>query len=606
MADTETPLPPRRLHWALRFLVWAGVALVVLVAGYLLTAWRVSMLRPTITADCEREFLALFPKPTGEVLARDFYDSALRIPEAARDEAGTARHAFVRRVELPAELVAPMDARGIASPAEAGTIVGEIDDALVEFGEWHLMPDATRTLAQWWVDDNAALLEALRRAGNIEVLGEIRAESPGQVPSDGAVGSLLLSLDRMANPFTLGLGSAGPAPSSGPRHLAEIPVPDPFLLRTCGDALVTDALVAAMRGDGARATDALRAMVGVGNHCGETPSLLGQLVSVNIWGQAWNSTAIVLAEFPEAFDDAQLVELEKSVVAGAMCDFVLDLAHKRLLMRDFAQRFHSDSGSGDGRLLSSAIPYIDDTAGAGRPVRDFLFGPVLAFGFASRAELLANAELVFAAAELEQSKPLWMRDNEATRAFEALDEHALLPRNALLRFVGERLSGEMRPVAALRTMQDRARIAIACERFRRANGRSARSLVELVPAFLAEVPVDLTTGLPYREAIDERGALRVWGIGGDGFDDGGRAPTRISNRLLAAHPVWRVVQEFHAREGRFPDAAELRAACAAEGVGMPVGAAYSLVDGRPAFLRESGATSAKDDIPIHGPLPADE
>jgi hypothetical protein len=56
--------------------------------------------------------------------------------------------------------------------------------------------------------------------------------------------------------------------------------------------------------------------------------------------------------------------------------------------------------------------------------------------------------------------------------------------------------------------REAARIALAAERFRRAEGRAPQSLEELVPRFLREIPRDATTGKPLtrmNEAVDQAG-----------------------------------------------------------------------------------------------------
>jgi len=56
--------------------------------------------------------------------------------------------------------------------------------------------------------------------------------------------------------------------------------------------------------------------------------------------------------------------------------------------------------------------------------------------------------------------------------------------------------------------REAARIALAAERFRRAEGRMPTSLDELVPKYLREIPRDVKTGSPLtrmNEAVDQAG-----------------------------------------------------------------------------------------------------
>jgi hypothetical protein len=79
------------------------------------------------------------------------------------------------------------------------------------------------------------------------------------------------------------------------------------------------------------------------------------------------------------------------------------------------------------------------------------------------------------------------------------------------------------PQAGLRgDAQNRAAAAaIACERFRRAEGRLPKSLDELAPKYLAEVPIDPFDGKPLRYVVEDDG-FKVYSVGQDRTDDGGR------------------------------------------------------------------------------------
>jgi hypothetical protein len=65
-----------------------------------------------------------------------------------------------------------------------------------------------------------------------------------------------------------------------------------------------------------------------------------------------------------------------------------------------------------------------------------------------------------------------------------------------------------------------ARVGLASERFRLANGRLPGSITELVPQYLAEPPVDPFTGSPLR-LTQSREGLFICSVGPDRSDDGG-------------------------------------------------------------------------------------
>jgi hypothetical protein len=77
-----------------------------------------------------------------------------------------------------------------------------------------------------------------------------------------------------------------------------------------------------------------------------------------------------------------------------------------------------------------------------------------------------------------------------------------------------------------------AEAALACERFRLATGNWPQRLQDLVPQYLAKVPVDpLGQGQPIR-MTQRDGALVVYSVDADGADDGGRIVPEIIRSWL--------------------------------------------------------------------------
>jgi hypothetical protein len=75
-----------------------------------------------------------------------------------------------------------------------------------------------------------------------------------------------------------------------------------------------------------------------------------------------------------------------------------------------------------------------------------------------------------------------------------------------------------------------ARTALAVQRYRLAQGKLPAALGDLVPAYLAAVPVDAFDGLPIRYKLLPSGFV-VYSVGRDGKDDGGRVADAEGNRL---------------------------------------------------------------------------
>ena len=66
-----------------------------------------------------------------------------------------------------------------------------------------------------------------------------------------------------------------------------------------------------------------------------------------------------------------------------------------------------------------------------------------------------------------------------------------------------------------------ALLRIAAERFRRKHGRYPGRAEELVPEYLAAVPLDPLDGKPMRYRIGEDGKPLLYSVGLDGVDNGG-------------------------------------------------------------------------------------
>jgi hypothetical protein len=67
-----------------------------------------------------------------------------------------------------------------------------------------------------------------------------------------------------------------------------------------------------------------------------------------------------------------------------------------------------------------------------------------------------------------------------------------------------------------------ASVTWAVERYRLANGRYPEKLDELVPVYLPAVPTGIYDGQPLRYATVPSGGHRVYLIGPNGHDDGGK------------------------------------------------------------------------------------
>ena len=112
------------------------------------------------------------------------------------------------------------------------------------------------------------------------------------------------------------------------------------------------------------------------------------------------------------------------------------------------------------------------------------------------------------------------RDIEAKRKSES---RGMIMWQGYLQAIGETIRHDARYTARLRA----AIVALAIERARLASSRLPEKLSELVPAYLAEVPVDPFNGQPMHYKKLPKGYV-VYSVGEDGVDDGGNEQKDIT------------------------------------------------------------------------------
>jgi hypothetical protein len=78
--------------------------------------------------------------------------------------------------------------------------------------------------------------------------------------------------------------------------------------------------------------------------------------------------------------------------------------------------------------------------------------------------------------------------------------------------------------ARIQTYVDAARLAVALERYRLANGKLPDTLDALAPALLATIPTDVIDGKPLRYRPNADGSYVIYSIGWNQTDDGGIIP----------------------------------------------------------------------------------
>jgi hypothetical protein len=94
---------------------------------------------------------------------------------------------------------------------------------------------------------------------------------------------------------------------------------------------------------------------------------------------------------------------------------------------------------------------------------------------------------------------------------------------------------------------DRARVAIALERFRLAQGKYPDSLDVLAPQYLNPVPKDVIGGQPLHYRLTADGQFVLYSVGWNKRDDGGMVALRTGSTtrpdLTQGDWVWRYPQK---------------------------------------------------------------
>jgi hypothetical protein len=100
----------------------------------------------------------------------------------------------------------------------------------------------------------------------------------------------------------------------------------------------------------------------------------------------------------------------------------------------------------------------------------------------------------------------------------------------IFKLFAEAIGGMSEQSVRLQTRLNQTRIAIALERFRLARGAYPETLAELVPEFIAAVPVETYSRQPMIYRRQEGGTFFLYGVGKDRKDDGGAVDPKLHEK----------------------------------------------------------------------------
>lgn len=333
-------------------------------------------------------------------------------------------------------------------------------------------------------------------------------------------------------------------------------------LRALTRHLKADALHAVHSGDSERFLADTRAMLGMSEQLLREPFIISQLVGVAVADVAQKLIA-THATRPNLLSDEELQQLAHTLAAFADGRIRIDARSERNMIDDVLQRFYSDDGNGDGRLVrSDQTEQMYRDFGVARPRAEPLikaYQPVKSVIMPSRRELREMADRFTTTTVADEALPPW-RHHERTSAaaYREIGNGGLYSALPIL----ESLSGPPEQYGfeaslAKRDMFEARRdvtlTVIALELWHREHGSWPAFLHELMPRYLPRLPRDPFNGgqmqyLPPEQTDGAAAQPILYSVGADGVNDGGTAPStnggRHSAQSLQIMKDFRVPRDF--------------------------------------------------------------
>lgn len=345
-------------------------------------------------------------------------------------------------------------------------------------------------------------------------------------------------------------------PSENPL-LMQVLLPELGHMRALARLLTFDAHVAARAGESERVLRDIRSLIGLAEHCNDRPILIGSLVALAIDALTINTTAGIIDEFPDLFTDEQLRELAHRHAGFMDGDPHVDLTGERWFFEDVVQRTYTDDGHGDGHATAEGLRVLSGLSADEYELTEHwnpgavLAAPVAASLMAGRADLMAKYNELMAQMEHLAALPMWEYDDMGSPDAEIgriKADPILKIRYSPITMLLPAMNRAAQAAEAVIQRRDGLLTGIALELYKRDHGEYPQTLDELVPAFLPAVRPDRYTGEAMHYALSD-GQPRLWSVGVDRNDDGGRYPV---DRHRAEIYHWLPAQEAAVRERTEP------------------------------------------------------
>lgn len=303
-----------------------------------------------------------------------------------------------------------------------------------------------------------------------------------------------------------------PIPDDTPLLLIELP--DLKTARSLSALNCARMRLALQRGDVPERDAAFEQTLAIARVLSHQSTAIERLVGLAIKAAALEELRFELAE--RSHTDAELAALA-AIMQRQQCkaDITLALQGERQFVLDLINRTHTDDGNGGGRFLPSEAA----TIGGGRPPEGLKrIVNASSIVFASKRTTVDHVNRYFRSLEQWSKLSPKVRSSQQTPFEQAMREMSW--QDKVLKLVLPPLESLVKGDERARTSEDATRLAIALERFRVASGRYPTTLGELVPAYIADVPLDSTTGGPLIYRVSENG-YTLYSVGNDGEDNGG-------------------------------------------------------------------------------------
>lgn len=301
--------------------------------------------------------------------------------------------------------------------------------------------------------------------------------------------------------------------------LIGILIPHVQVMREACRMFLVDTRRAVIDNDSERAVGNIETTLGIARHAAEHPILVSALVGIACRGIALEQIEELIVEHPGFLSDEQLAYVQELVAADNLYDFV-SLDGEEAWFNDIVQQLFTDDGDGNGKMtwdgLRVSTGLLPGLTGGEMPRDDFeKVKKMLTNATLDRKSTVETHKKLIEIAKDHFAKPFYEKPLDLDDIVKEQADgnfllESLMPAYDGVRFAMERSIGE----------QDGAVLAIAIERFKLANGRLPEALDELVPEFIAQIPLDRVTGQPVKFVVKGDDPL-IYSVGTNGIDNGG-------------------------------------------------------------------------------------